>query len=1257
MGWCGGDTPVNRGGAPRVASPCRSTTTALGGHARLPEETRASDTTMSSAGVGARRGVSLSLAVRASPEEGQRSSKASRSRSRQREGAEGDTANHAEAPSKGGLAAAAALGLGKGGGTGGAAGGSKWGAMRKATRAMGTVNRIAKAAGITPALALLDASHTPSATELDAFFNDVDPARELAEEEAKEKARDSGAHQNVAAVVAWLKANCAPAGGGVPVTPTMGTRAEKSFEAEEPDDAKDDADGGEGKDDASAKAEEAADEATAQPSAATTAMVAAAAARLRYRGARKLKLDLRGAPAFVTKDAKTFATAIRKWRTARRIVDLTAAASDLGSLGKGLKLLNRLERLCISEQSSKLQRVLQRVRASRKSKVGEKKTIVVGGVKIEVPGGQDNGTGGMLKALGLPADKDSGSDVERTPSDTDGSPVLSINYSSPAVSSADEADAPPEKMTADGIVLFEIASLLRFLIEKPLKRLQTLIINNWKIPEGAVHVLGRFILTHSETLVVVDLTNARLSGESLDELATVLARRDVRASTLRMIKIVGCGTYDERIEFYKRWYQAFIVEEERRQSDPHPMSDTESEASSVTSSSRGRAAREAAQKAAEAAAAARRALPTKENHLKVLRISNFQDPTPEEARGFFSLCNEVSSVSVHRSNFELLLTPLSDALTENKTVVALDLQNNGLGDDGAMLLAESLRHNVALRKLKLVDGTVTKLGARAFTKMLQESRTSALERITLARPDTDLEYVLSVRKNLVAKTAKIFADPKRDVRMALVAPMIRANIDLESLDLSGNRLTIKDVRMLVGALDANKERKRLTKLGLAKTGFSDEGCEVLAELMCQHASLANVDLQSNAITDAGAQVFVRKRGMVKLIRLGGNSVSNEMMNKIWSAAKDKMDKINAAGSSTVISVADTASTDVWPEVGCVLAAEFGVSITILPGEMRVREHVDEELRGAAAADVDAIGGDKESGVAVIKRDGSFTGKRTLKVIRERKAGVRTLRVSSVSVAGRANLPELPLGYVYAGSFGGAFEISPYTLQFKSGSSGLHVRVRHNLSSAETAPMIAEGVRVLFLPAADDPDAKDSASSEFSPGHVSPSKKADELGQRTAWSGIEWEECRSNLAYRGNHIEFTTQRAGYFALVWNKNVGPTPCAARCFTFCPAFGASPVTDRFLPVVAAVVPVFAVPSECPESAFDEAERVAALLKRVRHMGGVKHKYTCNGVSGVLAMCRGAEGSITIGKTRRILGAWERRLLVTDEVCWPASRDMSPL
>ena len=181
---------------------------------------------------------------------------------------------------------------------------------------------------------------------------------------------------------------------------------------------------------------------------------------------------------------------------------------------------------------------------------------------------------------------------------------------------------------------------------------------------------------------------------------------------------------------------------------------------------------------------------------------------------------------------------VGEALAANRVLTNLDLSWNNIGDEGATALASALEVNGVLKILDVRRNEISGDAAQPLATAV------------LASPSLEIFGSVPL-KELRANTLDqlVLRLKSLGVPEALVlAKLVEGSRVLTSLDLGINDLTEEAA---LGIVRVERQRNKLTSLGLARCRIGPTGAAEIAEYVSGSGVLKSIDLQYNSLGDEG----------------------------------------------------------------------------------------------------------------------------------------------------------------------------------------------------------------------------------------------------------------------------------------------------------------------------------------------------------------------------------------------------------------------
>ena len=235
----------------------------------------------------------------------------------------------------------------------------------------------------------------------------------------------------------------------------------------------------------------------------------------------------------------------------------------------------------------------------------------------------------------------------------------------------------------------------------------------------------------------------------------------------------------------------------------------------------------------------------------------------------------------NKNRSEGLGPAIATVVSTNKSLETLSVKDNGLNDDGVILIAQSLCELSSLKVCNLRDNYITNKAAKALASAI--SKNTKLEELYLGNNQLQLgtiKIAISLQKISTLKVLDLDNNNITEQAAKQLSIAIKKNTSLENLWLNGNHLR-SSVVMVVNALkkvstlkelniNDNKSRskelapaiasvvtknKLIQKLLLKGNGLDDDGMILIAQSLCRLSSLKVYNLQDNNVTERSAEAL------------------------------------------------------------------------------------------------------------------------------------------------------------------------------------------------------------------------------------------------------------------------------------------------------------------------------------------------------------------------------------------------------------------
>ena len=223
------------------------------------------------------------------------------------------------------------------------------------------------------------------------------------------------------------------------------------------------------------------------------------------------------------------------------------------------------------------------------------------------------------------------------------------------------------------------------------------------------------------------------------------------------------------------------------------------------------------------------------------------------------------------------VTSLAKALHHNSTIQRLILTDNSISGDGAVALAQTLCHNSTILRLELQTNSIGDEGAIALGQVLYHN--STLNTLNLMNNSIGNEgactLAQSLHQNSTLRDLNLSENNIGDEGASALAQSLHHNSILRCLNLSKNSIDDEGASALAQSLHRNST---LFNLNLSGNSIGDEGASALAQSLHHNSTLRDLNLSENNIGDEGASALAQSlhhNSTLRDLNLSENSIGDE----------------------------------------------------------------------------------------------------------------------------------------------------------------------------------------------------------------------------------------------------------------------------------------------------------------------------------------------------------------------------------------------
>ncbi|KAJ1551786.1 hypothetical protein HK096_009369 [Nowakowskiella sp. JEL0078] len=225
---------------------------------------------------------------------------------------------------------------------------------------------------------------------------------------------------------------------------------------------------------------------------------------------------------------------------------------------------------------------------------------------------------------------------------------------------------------------------------------------------------------------------------------------------------------------------------------------------------------------------------------------------------------------------------LLDGFKNNTVLQSLSLEANLILEQGIEYICKSLRSNIHLTSLNLINIDV-EIGLQLLVEALKGNTT--LKHFTLERTEIGNvgagEFSVVIQENKVLKSLRLASIEMQHEGVKFISNALKKNNTLEVIDISDNNLYDQGAQNFIDALDGNTTLKNIC---LANCEIYSGGFKSIFEALCENESIEEIDLSQNYLHEGiGFPELVLKNKTLRKILLKHCVISDTFAKSTFEA--------------------------------------------------------------------------------------------------------------------------------------------------------------------------------------------------------------------------------------------------------------------------------------------------------------------------------------------------------------------------------------
>ncbi|KAL0238188.1 hypothetical protein GEMRC1_012661 [Eukaryota sp. GEM-RC1] len=254
--------------------------------------------------------------------------------------------------------------------------------------------------------------------------------------------------------------------------------------------------------------------------------------------------------------------------------------------------------------------------------------------------------------------------------------------------------------------------------------------------------------------------------------------------------------------------------------------------------------------------------------------------------------NEVSTIYLDNNSIgNEGAIAIAEALKVNSSVSTINLYNNSIGPEGAIAIAESLKVNSSVSEIYLWDNSIGNEGAIAIAEALKVN--SSVSTINLQNnsigPEGAIAIAEALKVNSSVSTINLYNNSIGPEGAIAIAESLKVNSSVSEIYLWDNSIGNEGAIAIAEALKVNSS---VSTIYLGNNSIGNEGAIAIAEALKVNSSVSEIYLAANSIGNEGAIAIaeaLKVNASVSQIYLYNNSINSQTQQSLKSLHKNRMD--------------------------------------------------------------------------------------------------------------------------------------------------------------------------------------------------------------------------------------------------------------------------------------------------------------------------------------------------------------------------------
>ena len=225
---------------------------------------------------------------------------------------------------------------------------------------------------------------------------------------------------------------------------------------------------------------------------------------------------------------------------------------------------------------------------------------------------------------------------------------------------------------------------------------------------------------------------------------------------------------------------------------------------------------------------------------------------------------------------------IAEAIEINSTLQNIDISRNHISVEGLVYFMEAVKNNCTLQEIDITHNNVTRSGFTSIKQCIDNLQPiqiyASWNEISWSKKNKEHVLMSRIPSSCAPDNVEddVWSYKGRDLSLYMFfSECLKEDDTLQELNMSRNKITSREARMIGEAIKVNKT---LQKLDISKNSISDDGAAAISDGLKCNISLQELNMLYNKITNEGAKMIgeaIKVNKTLQKLDISDNSISDD----------------------------------------------------------------------------------------------------------------------------------------------------------------------------------------------------------------------------------------------------------------------------------------------------------------------------------------------------------------------------------------------